>query len=327
MSGFDTLPRYAVVEIGSNNVRMSIFELRNGILSEIKIAEKLSFPCNLGQGISRDAPDTAIRPDNLEKAGSALSDFKAISAQYGIPESNICAFATEALRIVERTNQGQQDIARLSKKFGHPIAILDDKEEANLVATTMMQATVPIHQGPALCAELGGGSLEIVQINQQGSVTKSETLFLGSHALYLRASGYPSRVADIVNQELGTHFPKQDAKFPETIIISGGQFTRFGDVMRPDSSPSVMTIDDELFQKARKIAVNSPHIIDRPVHFDMALTTLESMTRHFGSRNVIVAEPEKRQFIAEQMARYQQSKSIHPAAQFIMRSLAPALPA
>jgi len=141
----------AVVDIGSNSVRMVIYEGLRRIPNPL-FNEKIL--CGLGRGVARTG---RMNEDAIERAINALRRFKFLAKQCGVKK--IYAVATAAARDAEN---GPEFIDQAKKALGSKIRVLSGRSEANL---TVMGLTSGIPEAEGLVGDLGGGSLELVQID------------------------------------------------------------------------------------------------------------------------------------------------------------------
>lgn len=140
----------SVVDIGSNSVRLVIYEGLNrspAILFNEKVL------CGLGKGLA-----TTGRMDEagIARALAALRRFRALSDQARAQEVHV--LATAAAR--EAAN-GPAFIAEAEAAIGAPIRILSGEEEAAYSAFGIISG---FHDPDGIAGDLGGGSLELVDI-------------------------------------------------------------------------------------------------------------------------------------------------------------------
>ena len=167
-------PERAVVDIGSNTVRLVVYggPRRAPV---IWLNEKVS--ARLG----RDLATTGLIPDKAaELALRGLARFAAIIADLGVPE--VHTVATAAVR--EAANGAA--LVEQVRALGLPVRVLSGEEEAVSAAYGVIGA-FPGAQG--VVADLGGGSLELVSV-AGGASAHGVSLPLGTLRLpALRADG------------------------------------------------------------------------------------------------------------------------------------------
>lgn len=152
-------PLTAVIDIGSNSVRMVVFT-GNGRCPLPVFNERTL--CALGQSLGKTG---RLNPEGVETALRHLARFAALARAMGI--TDIEALATEAVRSAA---DGDDFVAEAGAVLGAPITILGGNREADTSAYGVI-AGIPGADG--MMGDLGGGSLEIVALDQGRS---------GSHA-------------------------------------------------------------------------------------------------------------------------------------------------
>lgn len=140
--------RIGIIDIGSNSIRLAIYELHKTgayrVISEFKESARLS---------QRIGPDGGLPPAEIQNIVRILSHFKRICDAHGVTDYR--AAATAAIR--NATNAREiTDI--LSKQSGFPIEILSGEDEARLGFLGMI-LTMDIPDG--FLVDIGGGSTEI----------------------------------------------------------------------------------------------------------------------------------------------------------------------
>src|SRR5512135_2055908 len=140
----------AVVDIGSNSVRLVIYE------SEARAAATLHNEKSIC-GIGRDMVTSGrLHSEGCAMALEALARFKMLAdgLNVGVRE----AVATAAAR--DATN-GAEFVRRAEAAWGAPVRVLSGEDEARLAAEGVI-AGIPGADG--LVADLGGGSLDMVSV-------------------------------------------------------------------------------------------------------------------------------------------------------------------
>ena len=154
----------AVVDIGSNSVRLVIYEGNVRAPTTLFNEKVLS---GLGRGI---AQTNRLDDKSVASALSALRRFRALCDQSGVTE--IYPIATAAAR--EAAN-GPDFVAAAEAALGCSINILSGADEAHFAAEGVMAG---FHAPEGVAGDLGGGSLEIVDI-ARGRIGHGVTMPLG----------------------------------------------------------------------------------------------------------------------------------------------------
>jgi exopolyphosphatase/guanosine-5'-triphosphate,3'-diphosphate pyrophosphatase len=158
----------AVIDIGSNSVRLVVYE-------ELVRSPTPIFNEKMMCGLGREVHSTGLlAEDAVTKALAALTRFRALCALMNV--GRVYALATAACR---DARNGAAFIRSAEQILGLPIEVLSGVGEAQLAAFGVVAG---IHKPDGLVGDLGGGSLELTDVH--GSrVRKGITLPLGGLAL------------------------------------------------------------------------------------------------------------------------------------------------
>lgn len=171
--------RFAVLDIGSNSVRMIVYEQGRSALPLYN--EKAS--CSLGKNIGKTGD---LYQKGMQEAVLLLQRFAALAKQMKV--SKTTAVATAAVRYAKN---GKDFVALVKKKTGIKIRVISGKEEAQLSAEGMISA-FPSADG--IMGDMGGGSMELVGLHR-GKIKKRISLPFGP--LSLIDLGLPLRTLKI----------------------------------------------------------------------------------------------------------------------------------
>lgn len=177
----------SIVDIGSNSVRLVVYE---GARRAPTVVFNDKVLCGLGRGV---ATTGKMSEDAIKHALRTLARFKILNRHLGV--RNTYAVATAAARDAKN---GAEFIKSASQALDAPINILSGKKEAKYAAYGVMSA-IPDAQGMA--GDLGGGSLELVQINQ-GKIGAGITLPLGPLQLADIAGNSMRKAEEFIDQQL-----------------------------------------------------------------------------------------------------------------------------
>ncbi|MBR8465076.1 Ppx/GppA family phosphatase [Campylobacter sp. faydin G-140] len=160
--------RTAVIDIGSNSMRMAIFERTSRwaffILGEYKMRVRL------GEGGYGN--NNAISEKSMRKAYDALSEFKSIIKNYKC--NKILCVGTSALR--DAPNSGEF-IKMIQKRLNIGLRVIDGKAEATYGAIAAKNLLAPIDE--CVTVDIGGGSTELARISN-GKITHTLSLDIGT---------------------------------------------------------------------------------------------------------------------------------------------------
>jgi exopolyphosphatase / guanosine-5'-triphosphate,3'-diphosphate pyrophosphatase len=178
----------AVVDIGSNSVRLIVYESAGRAPTPL-FNEKVL--CGLGRSI---ATSGKLAADAISRSYRALRRFRALIDQLGV--SHVEVIATAAAREAEN---GPEFIAQAERILGRPISVLSGTEEAELAALGVISG---IHAADGFAGDLGGGSLELIDV-RGGRLSDAATLPLGGLRLIDASGGSLKKAREIVDAELG----------------------------------------------------------------------------------------------------------------------------
>jgi len=180
-------PSVAVIDIGSNSVRLVVYEsMTRGLVSTFN--EKTL--CGLGREVQTTG---LLAPDAVAKALTSLRRFRALCRVMKV--GRVYAIATAACR--DATN-GPDFIAKAERICGVKIEILSGPREAKLSALGVVSG---IHNPDGIVGDLGGGSLELIDV-RGNRVRSGVTLPLGSLALQDLSHKSLKRAERIVKNDL-----------------------------------------------------------------------------------------------------------------------------
>ncbi|MBN9886778.1 Ppx/GppA family phosphatase [Salipiger abyssi] len=158
------LSRVGVVDIGSNSVRLVVFD---GAARSPAYFYNEKIMCGLGAGM----PETGrLNPKGKERALSALARFQTLARGMDLPP--LTAVATAAMREAE---DGPAFRSEIEQKTGLKIWVIDGEEEARLSAQGVLLGW-PGADG--MICDIGGSSMELAELSG-GQVGRRMTSPLG----------------------------------------------------------------------------------------------------------------------------------------------------
>jgi exopolyphosphatase/guanosine-5'-triphosphate,3'-diphosphate pyrophosphatase len=197
----DQGPPTAVIDIGSNSVRLVVYEALTRSPTPIFNEKVLA-------GLGREVQSKGLlAPDAVEKALSTLARFRALCDTLHV--DRVLGIATAACR--DATN-GKAFIAQAERICRARIDVLSGKREAQLSALGVVSG---IHRPDGLVGDLGGGSLELIDVYGH-RIRSGVTVPLGGLALQ-DASGKSMRKAEKI---------VEDALY-EVDVLDGGKGRTF----------------------------------------------------------------------------------------------------
>lgn len=201
--------RRAVVDLGSNSVRLVIYE--GAPRNPVQIFNEKAV-LRLARGITSTG---RLQDESLAQAETVLHRYATIARAMGA--EHIDVLATSAVRDAEN---GPDFVRAIRQRLpGLNISVLSGEQEAILSAEGVL-CGIPGANG--ILADLGGGSLELVQLNH-GTPGLAATLPVGVIRLAERAGEDISRARTIMNDELAT-VPFAGAASGKDLYLAGGAF-------------------------------------------------------------------------------------------------------
>ncbi len=182
------LPRCGVVDLGSNSVRLVVYEgaCRNPV---VIFNEKAVL--RLGRGLQGTG---RLNQDGIEQAFTVMHRYHAVARAMGASPFEV--LATAAVRDAEN---GPDFVAGLQDRLpGVPITVISGLQEAEYSAEGVL-CGIPSADG--ILADIGGGSLEVVRLNA-GTRGPSQTLRLGVIRLAERSENDPVRARAIAEEDM-----------------------------------------------------------------------------------------------------------------------------
>ncbi len=177
----------AVVDIGSNSVRLVIYEAETRAAATLHNEKSI---CAIG----RDMVSTGrLHAEGCAMALEALARFKMLADSLGVTVRE--AVATAAAR---DASNGADFVRRAEAAWGGPVRVLSGEEEAHIAAEGVV-AGIPYADG--LVADLGGGSLDMVSV-RAGKTGDAYTLPLGPLRLMDAAKGDADKARRLVDESL-----------------------------------------------------------------------------------------------------------------------------
>jgi len=144
------ITRVAAIDIGSNAIRMQIFERDDK--GAISLMNTLRKPIRLGHDVFHNG---RILEESFEAAVETMKEFHRI-----IAESSVTRTAAVATSAVREASNGPALAERILRETDLEIQVISGAEEARLVITAILDI-MPLEGLNALHIEVGGGSVEV----------------------------------------------------------------------------------------------------------------------------------------------------------------------
>lgn len=184
---FAHLDPIGVVDIGSNSVRLVVYEGPSRAPTPL-FNEKVL--CGLGRSI---ASKGKLGAEARERALNALARFRSIVEVLKVKSVHVLATAA-----VREASDGADFIRDGEKAMGARITVLSGEQEAQYAAAGIMMG---FNAPDGLAGDLGGGSLELIEV-KSGELRGATTLPLGGLRLIDMSNGERGRAERTVEQHL-----------------------------------------------------------------------------------------------------------------------------
>lgn len=162
--------KQAIIDIGSNSIRLTLYEIENGSF-------KILFREKIMAGLAGYVENGALSAEGMECACAGLLTFRSILQTLHI--EHISVFATASLRNISNT---QQALGIIRAATGYSVEVLSGESEALLGYAGAMQE---LHLRSGAFLDIGGASTEIVTFDE-GKPVDFASFPIGSLSLYRR---------------------------------------------------------------------------------------------------------------------------------------------
>ena len=183
----DASNRIAIIDIGSNTVRMVVFDAPARLPVPI-FNERVV--CGLGKGIGKSG---RLNAEGVERALSALDRFCALAREMRVDQFRMVATAA-----VRDSEDGQAFADAVEDRCGFPVEVLSGREEARLGAVGILGG---LPHADGLFGDMGGGSLDLATLDT-GHYQESKTLPLGHLRITEDSEGDARKAKSLIDERL-----------------------------------------------------------------------------------------------------------------------------
>ena len=177
----------AVVDIGSNSIRLVVYE--GAERAPISVFNEKVL-CGLARGLNKTGK---LSEGGVTMALSSIARFRALTDAMGVERIDVVATAA-----VRDAKNGPDFVEQVRERCNLEVRVLPGEEEAHLSALGVLSG---IPEASGLMGDLGGGSVELVRI-ADGKTGAYDTLPLGPLRLADMAEGDRDRAREIIDQNL-----------------------------------------------------------------------------------------------------------------------------
>ena len=165
-----TLLIHAIIDIGSNTVRMAIYQIDSGRIEMLMKKKHMV-------GLAAYLKNGEMQQQGIDKLCEVLAEFKEFLASFRI--TDITAFTTAALRNAKNSQEAVQQIV---KRTGIDVRVISGDEEA---VFDFIGATHNLQDDSGLLIDIGGASTEVVFYRKHEIVEKT-SLLMGSLSFHTK---------------------------------------------------------------------------------------------------------------------------------------------
>ncbi len=216
--------RYAIIDIGSNTVKISIYDDEDGVLKHIISQSNIL-------GLATYRKDNVLTEDGIEALAKILSEYMRLANM--ISADHVACIATASLRGLDNA---QEVCRKIRERCGFEIDIIPGEREAELGFAGLKAAVGQPEDGIFL--DLGGASTELITI-ENGTPTFETSLSIGSLKLYhsyvkrlFPDPGETERIGRAVRNELNIKLNGQSFPAFSRAYLTGGTAKAIGKMMR-----------------------------------------------------------------------------------------------
>ncbi len=198
--------RFAVIDIGSNSVRLVVYE-GSGRFPQVLFNEKVL--CGLGRGVGETG---VLAEESQVMALRTLKRFSYLIDKMKVDE--VRAVATAAMR---DARNGAEFVERIHEHCKIPVEIISGNEEARFSGLGVL-CGIPDAEG--IVGDLGGSSLELVEVGQ-GQVFETVTMPVGPLRLMDHFNNNPAKARKIIENSLSALDWVQTGKGKSFFAVGG----------------------------------------------------------------------------------------------------------
>ncbi len=194
--------RKAIIDIGSNSVRIAVFD------GEVIFRDKIT--SRLGEGMTHD---NLLQEKAISRTVEAVKKFVAVAEDYGVDSNEIYPFATAAVR---NSKNGQAFINAAKNVVNRPIDVLSGFVEGEVAMLGALSG------GDGAVVDIGGASTELT-VAKGGKIVYSKSLPIGAVVLFDMCGEDRAKLESVIAEKISAY--RKDVKVDELIAIGGTSTT------------------------------------------------------------------------------------------------------
>jgi len=212
----------AVIDIGSNSVRLVVFSGTNRVPDTV-------FNEKIMAGLGAKVGETGKMADEaMDTALSTLKRFKSLCDQMQVRDIRVVATAA-----VRDAKNGLKFVKKVKKECGLDIRVIDGVEEARLAGLGVLSGE-PSATG--IAGDLGGGSLELSRV-KDGEVYETISLPIGPLRLMSRFGRNRSKIKKFLRETFDTIPWLEECEGQNLYLVGGAWRNIVKLMMRERSNP------------------------------------------------------------------------------------------
>lgn len=278
--------RYAVIDTGSNTIRLGIYEYEN---DQQKMLYNRAIFANLAGFIK----DGTLSSQGIEAATDAILEHLKVAQEYGCTPN---VFATAAIRNAHNT---EEICEKIKKKTGLFVDVLSGEEEA---IYSFYGAAPDFACSSGVVADVGGGSSEVIVFSEKTPVACQSVPFGSLKSYHAFVNGTLPTMAEVyaIRQAITDQLKQNEAfchtKSENLCIVGGGvrASTKLAkaflgkNALSMEVLDAILSIITETPQKAQ--AVIEEVAPERALTIAPALAIYTAVGEWFGSSTVFVSD-------------------------------------
>ena len=216
------MPRYAVIDVGTNSVKFNISDRRpDGAWQTLVDRAEIT---RLGEGLDKTGD---ISPDSMERTVSAIVGMVSEAREAGV--TAMAAVGTMGLRTAHNS---QQFIDMVEQRCGVRIEIIPGTEEGRL-AYLAVKAGLGLAEGTLVIFDTGGGSTQFTfgrgsNVDEQFSLNVGAVRFTEKFGL---AGMVSQEHLKLTQDAIASEFTRIDGRLsPDALVGMGGAITNIAAV-------------------------------------------------------------------------------------------------
>ena len=151
------MPTYGVIDLGSNSIRLVIYEVKDDRRSTYSSKDfKSIINDKVMAGLAAFVEDGVFTPDGVDRAVNVLKSHMKRVRYFGCKRVDV--FATAVLRNAANCTEA---VAEIERRCGLAVTLLSARDEAHL-GFVGARCSTPLERGTLV--DIGGGSTELTRV-------------------------------------------------------------------------------------------------------------------------------------------------------------------